>query len=188
MDDKQIIALYWDRSENAISETTKKYGRYCRFIAQNILQNEEDAAECVNDAWLRAWNAIPPQRPNNLRTFLGKITRNLALNRWEQQNAEKRGGGVITQALEELHACLPSGDSTEQIIDKIVLRNLLNGFLATLKPDARKIFVRRYWYFSSVKEIAAEYGMTESKVTVTLCRTRQKLAKLLQKEGIQYDR
>lgn len=184
MEDKQIIALYWDRSENAISETDEKYGRYCHYIAQNILQNEEDAAECVNDTYLRAWNAIPPKRPNNLRTFLGKITRNLALNRWEQRNAEKRGAGVLSQVLDELYECVPASDSTEQIIEKILLKDLLDGFLTTLKPDAREIFVRRYWYFSSVQEIADEYGMTESKVTVTLCRTRQKLAHLLEKEGM----
>lgn len=184
MEDKQIIALYWDRSETAISETDEKYGRYCHYIAHGILQNEEDTVECVNDAYLRTWNAIPPQRPNNLRTFLGKITRNLALNRYEQRSAEKRGGGVIPQVLEELHECIPDGDSTEKIIDKIVLQEILNRFLASLKPDARKIFVRRYWYCNSVQEIASEYGMTESKVTVTLCRTRQKLARILQKEGL----
>lgn len=184
MEDKEIIALYWDRSENAISETVHKYGRYCHYIAYSVLQNDEDAAECVNDAYLRVWNAIPPQRPNNLRTFLGKIARNLALNRNEQRNAEKRGAGQLPQVLEELQECIPSGDSAEQIIDKIVLRELLNGFLASLKPDARKIFVRRYWYFSSIQEIATEFCMTESKVTVTLCRTRQKLAQLLEKEGI----
>lgn len=184
MDDKKIIALYWDRSENAISETAQKYGRYCHTVAYNILQNEEDTAECVNDAWLKAWNAIPPARPNNLRTFLGKIVRNLALNRWDAKNAEKRGGGVVPQVLEELRECVPAPDSTEQILDQILLKQVLDRFLASLKPDARKIFVRRYWYLSSVKEIAAEFGMSESKVTVTLCRTRQRLAQLLEKEGI----
>ena len=184
MEDQKIIALYWERSENAISETAQKYGSYCHYIAKNILQNEEDAAECVNDAWLRAWNAIPPARPNHLRTFLGKIVRNLALNRWETESAEKRGGGAIPQVLEELHECLPAEDFSEQVVDKMVLQALMNKFLSSLKPDARKIFVRRYWYFSSIREIAEEYGMTESKVTVTLCRTRQKLAQLLEKEGI----
>lgn len=184
MEDKLIIALYWDRSENAISETAHKYGRYCHYIAHSVLQNEEDAAECVNDTYLRAWNAIPPKCPNNLRTFLGKITRNLALNRYEQRSAEKRGAGQLPQVLEELQECIPSDDSTDQIIDRIVLREILNTFLETLKPDARKVFVRRYWYFSSIQEIAQEFGMTESKVTVTLCRTRQKLAQLLKKEGI----
>lgn len=184
MEDSKIIALYWDRSEKAISETDQKYGRYCHYIANSILQNEEDAAECVNDTWLRAWNAIPPNRPENLRGFLGKITRNLALNRYEQRSAEKRGAGVLPQVLEELQGCIPSTDPREQVMDKIILEALLNRFLGGLKPDARRIFVRRYWYLSSVKEIAAEYGMTESKVTVTLCRTRQKLARLLEKEGI----
>ena len=184
MDDKQIIALYWQRSENAISETAQKYGRYCQTVAGNILQNQEDAQECVNDAYLKAWNAIPPARPDNLRTFLGKIVRNLALNRWEAETAEKRGGGAVPQVLEELHSCLPASDPTERILDGLLLKDVLDRFLASLKPDARKIFVRRYWYLSSVKEIAAEFGMTESKVTVTLCRTRQRLAKMLEKEGI----
>lgn len=184
MDDQQIIALYWDRSEDAVSETQRQYGRYCHYIAYGILQNEEDAQECVSDTYFRAWNAIPPHRPENLRTFLGKITRNLALNCLEKQKTERRGRGEQAQVLEELRACIPSDFSTEQIVEKIVLTELLNRFLSGLRPDARKIFVRRYWYFSSVREIAADYGMTESKVTVTLCRTRQKLAHLLQKEGI----
>lgn len=184
MEDKQIIALFWDRSENAISETAQKYGRYCHYIANGILQNDEDAAECVNDTWLRAWNAIPPKRPNNLRTFLGKITRNLALNRYEHRTAEKRGSGQVPQVLAELQECIPTGDEAEQIIDQIVLRDVLNKFLGELKPDARKIFLRRYWYMRSIREIAVDFGMTESKVTVTLCRTRQKLAQILKKEGL----
>ena len=183
MEDEQIIALYWDRSENAISETDKKYGQYCHYIARNILQNEEDTAECVSDAYLRLWNSIPPRRPNNLRTFLGKITRNLALNRYEQRKTQKRGAGEIPQVLEELQQCIPSGESPQQLVDGIVLRELLNSFLAGLKPQTRKIFLQRYWYMSSVKEIARDLGITESKVTVTLCRTRQKLASLLEKEG-----
>lgn len=183
MEDKQIIALYWDRSENAISETDRKYGHYCHHIANNILQDAQDAAECVNDAYLRLWNAIPPQRPDNLRTFLGKITRNLALNRYEKRSAEKRGGDHHAAVLEELQECVTAGDPTEQILDKLVLTNVLNEFLASLKPETRKILVRRYWYFSSVEEIATELGITQSKVTVTLCRLRRKLAELLEKEG-----
>ena len=187
MEDQQIIALYWERSENAISETARKYGRYCHTVANHILQNEEDASECVNDGYFKAWNAIPPAKPQDLRTYLGKIVRNLALNRWEKQSAEKRGGGVVPQVLEELRTCIPASDPTERILDRMALKQALDQFLATLRPDARKIFLRRYWYFSSVKEIAEEYGMTESKVTVTLCRARQKLAELLKKEGLRYD-
>lgn len=183
MEDQKIIALFWDRSENAISETENKYGRYCHYIAQNILQNEEDAAECVNDTYLRAWNAIPPKRPNNLRTFLGKITRNLALNRYAQRSAEKRGAGQMPQILEELHECVGNG-SADQILDQIVLKQLLDQFLTTLRPETRKIFVRRYWYMSSIAEIAADLHISQSKVTVSLCRTRQKLAGFLEKEGM----
>lgn len=184
MEDKQIVALFYERSENAISETQHKYGRYCHYIAQNVLQNQEDAAECVNDAYLRAWNAIPPHRPDNLRTFLGKITRNLALNRLEKRGAEKRGSDQMTLILEELRECVPSVHDTEALLDKILLKQVLDDFLSGLKPEPRKIFVRRYWYCSSVREIAESYGLTESKVTVTLCRVRQKLAQRLRKEGI----
>lgn len=184
MEDKQIIALYWDRSENAISETAQKYGRYCHYIAHNILQCDEDAAECVNDTWLRVWNVIPPKCPNNLRTFLGKISRNLALNRYEQLTAEKRGSGQVPHVLEELQECISTGDGAEHMINQIVLRDVLNKFVGQLKPDARKIFLRRYWYMDSIRNIATDFRMTESKVTVTLCRSRQKLAEMLKKEGL----
>ena len=183
MEDKEIIALYWERSENAISETTQKYGKYCHYIAYGILRDPEDVAECINDAYLRVWNAIPPARPDNLRTFLGKIVRNLALNQWEKRTAEKRGGGEVPKVLDELAGCIPDGDDSQFMIDRIVLRDLLNRFLATLRPEVRKIFLQRYWYLRSVKEIAADLDITESKVTVTLYRSRQKLAKLLEKEG-----
>lgn len=184
MDDSKIIELYMDRSEQAISETAIKYGRYCHCIAYNILRNDEDSEECVNDTYLRTWNAIPPKHPNRLQTFLGKITRNLSLNKWEKQSAEKRGSGQIPLVLDELTECIPADKTAERMVDDLLIKEVLNRFLNDLSGDARRIFVRRYWYISSVKEIAKEYGISESKVTVTLFRTREKLKTVLEKEGI----
>ena len=171
MDDKQILDLYWARSESAISETTKKYGKYCHFIAYNILRNAEDSEECVSETWLKAWNSIPPHRPERLSAFLGKITR-------------KRGRGQTILALEELQDCIPAADSVEQIVDGLVLTDILNRFLASLKSETRKIFMQRYWYLCSVREIAADLHVSESKVKMTLFRTRNELRTLLEKEGI----
>lgn len=184
MDDNKIIKLYWERSEQAISETAKKYGRYCHFIAFNILHNDSDSEECVNDTYFRTWNSIPPKHPNRLQTFLGKITRNLALNRYEKMSAQKRGGGQIPVILDELGECISSETYTESITDELAIKDVLNSFLSTLHAETRKIFVRRYWYMDSIKDIAAAYGLTESKVTITLFRTREKLKKLFEKEGI----
>ena len=182
MDDSKIIALYMARSEQAISETSEKYGGYCYSIAYRILQSREDAQECVNDTYLRAWNAIPPNHPKQLQTYLGKITRNLALNRWQMLSAQKRDAGQTVQILDELLECLPAGEDTA--LDKLLLKDVLDRFLGTLPVQTRKMFVRRYWYMSPVKEIAEEYGLSESKVTVTLFRTRKKLKSVLEKEGI----
>jgi len=184
MDDRQIIALYNERSEAALSETAKKYGRYCHTIAYNILRNEEDSEECVNDAWLRAWEAIPPQCPERLSAFLGKITRNLALNRYKHKNREKRGGGQTVLVLEELAECIPGTNSAEEAANEALLVEVLNRFLEGLPAEKRKIFMRRYWYVSSVKEIAEDFGLSESKVKMTLLRLRSKLKQTLEKEGI----
>lgn len=184
MDDNQIIDLYWARSENAITETANKYGPYCHTVAYNILKNNEDSEECVNDTYQKAWDTIPPQRPQILRAFLGKITRNLSLNRYEKRMAEKRGAGQVALALEELSECLPSANRVEQEVDDMALTQLLNSFLASLPTDTRKIFMRRYWYLDSIKEIAAAFSISESKVKTTLFRTRNKLKLLLEKEGV----
>ena len=135
MDDKQILDLYWERSEAAISETSKKYGKYCRYIASNILHNDEDSEECVNDTYLRAWNSIPPNRPSVLKTFLGKITRNLSLDRYELLNAKKRNGGQMSLIFDEIQECIPSLDSTENIVEEIALTDILNRFLSSLSLD-----------------------------------------------------
>lgn len=184
MDDKQIVALYWERSETAISETSKKYGKYCSYIAYNILHNHEDCEECVNDTYMKAWDAIPPQSPRRLSAFLGKITRNLSLNRYEKYTAQKRGAGQAALVLEELKECIPASDHVEQAVDDMLLAETINEFLDTLPPETRKFFVRRYWYLSPVREIAADYAVSESKVKMALMRTRNKLKKVLEEEGI----
>lgn len=181
MNDRIIIDLYWQRSEEAISHTAAKYGTYCRSIAWNILSDSEDTEECVNDTYLRAWNTMPPQRPGKLQTFLGKITRNLSLDRWRRNHAQKRYCGVLS-ALEELDTCIP--DSGGSLCEDLAIRDALNGFLRGLKPEHRKIFLRRYWYFSSVKEIAEDFSISKSKVKMLLLRTREKLKVYLESEGI----
>lgn len=184
MDDQQIVDLYWNRSENAISETSKKYGNYCHYIAYHILHSREDSEECVNDTYLKAWNSMPPKRPEKLSAFLGKITRNLSLHRYEQYNALKRGAGQVPLALEELNDCIPSQNNVEPVVDDIVLTEILNRFLGSLPPETRKFFVQRYWYLMSIKEIASDCQVTESKVKVTLFRTRNELKEVLAKGGI----
>jgi RNA polymerase sigma-70 factor (ECF subfamily) len=185
MEDNRIVELYWARSEKAISETDNKYGRYCYSIAYNILHSNEDSEECVNDTFLNAWNAMPDQRPSKLRAFLGRITRNLSLKRWEKYTAEKRGAGQVSLALDELKECVPATDCTEQIVDDLVLADLLNRFLASLNVEKRRIFMRRYWYLSPIKEIAADFSLSESKVKMSLLRSRNELKLLLEKEGIE---
>lgn len=184
MDDKQIVDLYWERSEAAISETSKKYGKYCRYIAFSILHNDQDSEECVNDTYLKVWNSIPPHRPSVLKTFLGKITRNLSLDRYDLFNAQKRNGGQMLLILDEIQECIPSLNRTENIVEENALTDILNHFLSSLPREQRKVFMRRYWYLSPIKEIAADYGLSESKVKMSLLRSRNKLKKMLEKEGV----
>lgn len=185
MDDNKIVDLYWERSEKAIAETSKKYGRYCKFIAYNILQNLEDSYECVNDTYINAWNSMPPHRPNRLSAFLGKITRNLSLNRYEKNTAQKRGAGQIPLILDELQKCVPSHNSVEKAIDDIILIDALNKFLSEIDRENRIIFMQRYWYMCSIKEIANELNYSESKVKMILFRLRNELRVLFEKEGIE---
>ena len=183
MDDTRIIDLYWARSEEAIRETDLKYGPYCRTIAWNILQDREDSEECVNDTWLQAWNAMPPKKPSLLKAFLGKITRNLALDRCKYNRAEKRGGGQAALALEELAECVGSGSEEERMENRL-LTELLNRFLAALSQKNRQIFMLRYWYFCTVQQIADSLGLSESGVKMSLLRSRRQLKALLEKEGV----
>ena len=184
MDDNRIIELYWARSEEAIQESDRKYGPYCRTIAWNILQDREDSEECVNDTWLRAWNSMPPQRPGVLSAFLSRITRNLSLDRYKAAKAAKRGGGQLPLALEELGDCVPSAGSVEDAVAMKELTWLLDSFLRDLPEKECCIFLRRYWYVDSTQEIARRYEMAEGSVKSTLYRTRRKLRERLEKEGV----
>ena len=183
MDDAQIVQMYWDRSERAITETDAKYGDYCYSIAYNALANIEDAEESVNDTYMAAWSKIPPHRPAVLATFLGRIIRNISINRWKARNSQKRGGGEITLALEELADCADGRQNIESELESRELARAFNEFLDTLQKTRRDIFLRRYWFFEPIAEIAESYGFTQSKVTAMLHRTRGKLRKHLEKEG-----
>lgn len=182
MEDEKIIDLYWERSQEAIARTEEKYGTYCSRIAWNILSSREDCEECVNDTWMRAWNAMPPERPRILPAFLGAITRNLSLDRYRKLHAKKRGEGETAFVFDELRDCL-SEDGPEQQMDAELLADALNRFLQQLERDNRIIFVRRYWYMDSVEAITKRLSMSESKVKSSLFRSRNKLRIFLQKEG-----
>lgn len=183
MDDQQIIALYWQRDERAIPATAETYGSYCFRIAHNILHERQDAEECLNDVWLRAWNNMPPHRPRFLSAFLGRITRNLALNMYSLKSAQKRGGGEAALVLDELAECVSGRETTEDLVSARALTEALNAFLAIMPPKKRKVFLRRYWYADSVSEIARTMGMTENQVSVLLHRQRAALKQFLTERG-----
>ena len=183
MEDARIVQLYWERSEQAIQETDTKYGRYCYCIAYNILANREDSEESVSDTYMAAWKAMPPQRPSALAPFLGKITRNLSINRWRSRNTHKRGGGQLVLALDELAEC---ADRSQNVEDQYAYQEILtsvNAFLGTLPETERNIFLRRYWFLDSIADIAQSFQFSQSKVATMLHRTRLKLRKKLEKEG-----
>jgi RNA polymerase sigma-70 factor (ECF subfamily) len=182
MDDGAIIDLYWKRSERAVTETKNKYGRLCRGIAMRILRNMEDAEECEQDTYLRAWNSIPPKRPDILSAYLGRIARNLSLDRYDREHAEKRGKSQIPLVLEELEECIPDENARE--ISDMELREVLNQALASLTEEARGMFGRRYFLGSSIREIAEELGFKESRVKMSLLRSRNSLRKVLEREGV----
>jgi RNA polymerase sigma-70 factor (ECF subfamily) len=182
--DIQIIDLYFERSETAINETAKQYGSYCTAIAMNILHNKEDSEECVNDTYLKTWNSIPPQRPTILSSFLGRITRNLSLNKYEARKAKKRGGDEITLLLSELELCIPSVRNVESEADNNDLNEAVNSFLDSIKQEDMIFFMRRYWHVNSVPEIAKQFNVGESKVKMSLHRTRKKLRIYLEERGI----
>ena len=182
MDDCKIVDLYWSRSENAISETASKYGKYCRAIALNILASKEDTDEAVNDTYLGAWESMPPHRPSILSTFLGKITRRIALKKWRDRNRDKRGGGEVALALDELEDCIPSGQDVEQEIQAAELAKAIDTFIMALPDTERRVFVCRYWYLDSLPAICKQYAFGHEKVKSMLYRTRQKLMNYLIKE------
>ncbi|WP_298020110.1 RNA polymerase sigma factor [uncultured Dysosmobacter sp.] len=185
MDDESIIQLYWDRNDQAIRITSEKYGHYCKSIARNILDNDEDAEECVNDTYLNAWNSMPMHWPKQLSTFLGKITRNLSFNKYKHNRAEKRGSGEITLVLDELADCVSDTENIEQIIDRRELAKAINSFVRGLSTGKRNLFIRRYWYADPVLKIAADYGMLQGSVSKTLERTRKQLKAYLTERGFE---
>lgn len=183
MDDAHIVDLFWARSEDAISETSAKYGDYCHSIAYSILADNEDAAESVNDTYFDAWNTMPPHRPTMLSTFLGKITRRIAIDKWRGRTAEKRGGCEITLALDELSECIPSRCSVEDEIELADLVKVIDNFVMSLPLMQRRVFICRYWYLDSVSTIAKQFGFSQSKVKMMLHRQRSKLLTTLEKEA-----
>ena len=183
MEDTQIINLYFARDEQAVVETDRKYGGYCFTLADSILQNPQDAEETVSDTYLRAWNAIPPKRPDIFKMFLAKITRNLAFSRWRQYSAEKRGGGEMALVLEELESSIPASGGVEDRIRVQELTRAIRTFLDTLSPREQDIFLRRYFFVEESETIAKRYGMKPATVLRTLSRTRKKLKQYLLQEG-----
>ncbi len=185
MEDAAIVALYWARDEAAITESSGKYGPFCRTIALNILNAREDAEECVNDTWLRAWNAIPPAKPSPLRAFFGRITRNLSLDRFRAAKAQKRGSGTVELIWEELGECTGGGESVEGAFDAQETARVLTRFLEGQPPLQRQLFMRRYWFGDSISDIARRFALREGTVKSKLFRTREKLRLTLEKEGVE---
>lgn len=184
MEDSQILDLYFRRSEQAIQETDAKYGSYCYKIAYGILANREDSEESVSDTYLCTWNAIPPHRPSALSAFLGKLTRNISINRWKKLRAKKRGGGEVSIALDELEGCVSGNQSVEDAMARKEVAACLTRFLLTLSEEERQVFLCRYWYVNSMEEISVRTGFSVGKIKSMLFRTREKLKKQLEKEGL----
>lgn len=184
MEDSQIVALYLERNEQAVRETAAKYGGYCMSIARSILHSDEDAAEIVNESYLAVWQSIPPNQPETLTAYIGRITRTLCFRRLRSAYAAKRGSGETTAALDELSECIGSGQNVEQEIEAKELSVRISCFLLGLPEPERSLFVCRYWYFNSIHEIAAQFGFSQSKVKSVLFRNRKKLIQMLKEEGL----
>ena len=184
MNDEMIIELFWNRSENAISETDKKYGAYCYSVSFNVLSNKEDAEECVSDTYLKTWNSIPPTRPTRLMAFLGKIARNISLNLLKMNTAKKRGGDLVKVIEEELDECAPRNPVEEEVNRGLVL-DCINSYLGRQTELKANIFVRRYWYMDTIKAISNRYKMNENTVSTILMKMRNELKENLMKEGFE---
>ena len=184
MEDTEIVDLYWKRSDLAISETEKKYGRYCRGLAWRILASQEDAEECVSDTWFRAWNLMPDKRPSALSVFLGGITRQIALNRIRARNTKKRGGGEAELVLEELSEVISDGTDPERSVEDKELEAAIGSFVAALPTEEKTVFILRYWHLLPVAEIAGRMRFSQSKTKSMLFRTRNKLKTYLREEGL----
>ena len=183
MEDAQIVALYWQREESAIHETQQKYGRYLLRIARGILADARDSEESVNDTYLKAWDSMPPHRPGVLSTYLGRITRQRAIDRFRSGAREKRGGTQYAQSLDELADCVSGGESAEGALDAKLLAASIDGYLRGLSPRDRTLFVGRYFYMESIRALALCHGVSESVVKSSLFRVRQGLRGHLEKEG-----
>ena len=183
MEDTEILDMFLARSEEAVKETQKKYADYCYSIAYGILRNKEDAEECVNDTILRAWESIPPNRPENLRTYLGRISRNLSIDRLKAAFSLKRGAGIESLDFSELEDTLFQSEKVWEKLDEEVLTQIINSFLSEQKKLYRIVFVQKYWYLLGIREIADKNGLSESKTASILYRMRNKLKKRLEKEG-----
>lgn len=183
MDDKEIVRLFFERSESAIAAVSEKYKNYLIKIAENITRSHEDAEEIVNDVLLKAWESIPPSGPEKLAAFLGKLTRNEAISRRRSALMEKRGNGEVPLVIDEMAEIISDGSSVEREQEYKELMGEISAFVRKQKPLKRDLFVCRYWYCMSVRELSGQFGVTESKVTVTLCRLRAMLKKYLQERG-----
>lgn len=185
MEDENIIRLYWDRDETAIEETSKKYGKYCFSIANNILCSREDSEECVNDTYVKVWDSIPPKRPSIFSAFIGKITRNISLNRYKLNNAEKRGGNEMPLVLDEVREIVSGHPDPEEQAIRDELIAAVNDYLATLSVEKRVMFVRRYWYAEDVQSIAERMGTSENNISVSVRRIRNSLRGYLIERGFE---
>lgn len=185
MTDEQIVALYWDRNEDAIQETARKYGAYLSKIAYNVLSDLEDSKECVNDTYLKAWNSMPTHRPSVLSSYLGKIARQLSIDVFRKKHTRKRYASEYALSLSELGDSFSDGSGPEQEVNTILLDEAIDAFLRTLSEEARNVFIGRYYFFDSLKNVADYCGMPEARVKSMLYRTRQSLRAYLEKEGFE---
>ncbi|RUS46526.1 RNA polymerase sigma factor [Cohnella sp. AR92] len=183
MEDTRIIDMYWSRNEAAIRESSTKYGRMLKRISFNILSNDGDSEECVNDTYGKAWDSMPPQKPNSLAAYLGRIARNLSINRWHANHARKRGCGADA-LISELSDCIPSPLSTEEETEARALSETISRWLNSLPQDDRVLFLRRYWFGDSLNSLAAECATTPNKLAGRIYRLRHKLRSALEKEGV----
>ena len=183
MEDKAIIQLYWERNENAIAATDRTYGKLCRGLSYNIVNNWEDAEECTNDTFQRAWDTMPPQRPKSLRAYLCRIVRNLSIDRWRRKTSQKRGEG-LELLLEELESCLPAAPSAEQEVEALLLKEVLENWLDSLPKADRVLFLRRYWYGERVEALAKWRGCSPNQVSQKLLKLRKALKLRLEQEGV----
>lgn len=185
MKDEQIVALYWDRNEEAIQETARKYGAYLSKIAYNVLSDFEDSEECVNDTYLKAWNSMPTHRPSVLSSYLGKIARQLSIDVFRKKRAQKRYASEYALSLSELGDSFSDSHDTAEEVDAVLLDEAINTFLRSLSEEARNTFIGRYYFFDSLKEVAGYCGMPEARAKSMLYRTRQGLKAYLEEEGFE---